>query len=654
MKKLLAIAALSLVGLAAQAQDVPAFPGAEGHGRYTTGGRGTDEKPAVVRHVTTLEDNNSQGSFRWAVSGNDPKIVVFDVAGVIALKSDLTMGENTTIAGQTAPYPGITLRYFTVRPKANTIMRFISLRRGEEINVNDGADATWQRNVTGVMLDHCSFSWCIDEIASFYDNNNFTMQWCTLAESLTNSGHTKGAHGYGGIWGGKLASFHHNLLAHVENRAPRFNGARYGWTGYKNNKNFSEYNWENTVQAENVDFRNCVMYNWGSGKCYGGPGGGQINIVNNYYKAGPATGNKTTVTQIDVASSSNADSDHPEFYGMSSRYFIEGNYVSAASTPENYDWKGVNISGTSYTIDGEKWTKDVNNYYGNAVEHKNNDNSEPCVKVKMDAPCPAGAVTTHTAVNAFDKVVQYAGQSLYRDREDTRYAEEVSSGTATYKGCVTGKSGIIDIVWDVYPYTIPGTEGLTKKSEIQKKLKEIWAAEGKTYTDAELKAEYAKYWKDSNFMSVIPDPDGDGIPGTYKYPDGNGNVRPADFDKDNDGVEDGWELANGMDPTNPDDALLYTVDSKKWYRNIEVYINSIVEDIMKNENKDAVTGVDEYYPTYTPSTGIEEIKNVAKPSCKFEYYSLNGTRIAEPVNGISIRKTIFSDGTVQTDKVIKK
>ncbi len=109
-----------------------------------------------------------------------------------------------------------------------------------------------------------------------------------------------------------------------------------------------------------------------------------------------------------------------------------------------------------------------------------------------------------------------------------------------------------------------------------------------------------------------------------------------------------------MDPTNPDDALLYTVDSKKWYRNIEVYINSIVEDIMKNENKDAVTGVDEYYPTYTPSTGIEEIKNVAKPSCKFEYYSLNGTRIAEPVNGISIRKTIFSDGTVQTDKVIKK
>ena len=185
-------------------------------------------------------------------------------------------------------------------------------------------------------------------------------------------------------------------------------------------------------------------------------------------------------------------------------------------------------------------------------------------------------------------------------------------------------------------------------------MKEIWEAEGKTFTDDELAAEYAKYWKSSKYMSVIPDPDGDGIPGTYKYPDGNGNVRPADFDKDNDGVEDGWELANGMDPTNPDDALLYTVDSKKWYRNIEVYINSIVEDIMKNENKDAVTGVDEYYPTYTPSTGIEEIKNVAKPSCKFEYYSLNGTRIAEPVDGISIRKTIFSDGTVQTDKVIKK
>ena len=653
MKKLMTFAALTFIGIAAQAQNIPAFPGAEGHARYITGGRGTADKQTVVRHVTTLEDNNNEGSFRWAVSGSDPKIVVFDVGGVIALKSDLNIGENTTVAGQTAPWPGITLRYYTVRPKGNTIIRFIGIRRGEELNVNDGADATWQRNVTGIMLDHCSLSWCIDEVASFYDNNNFTMQWCTIAESLTNSGHTKGVHGYGGIWGGKLASFHHNMIAHVENRAPRFCGARYGWTGYKNNLNFSEYNWENPVQAENVDFRNCVMYNWGSGKCYGGPGGGQINIVNNYYKAGPATGNKKTVTQVDVASSSNADSSHPELYGMTSRYYINGNYVTAADKPENYDWDGVNYSGTTYLIDGERYSADVNNYYGNSVEHKTNDKGESCVKIKMDAPCPTGEVTTHTAEKAFEKVLAYAGQSLYRDREDTRYAEEAQNGTATYKGCVTGKSGIIDIVWDVYPYTIPGTEGLTTKKQIQAKLKEIWEAEGKTFTDEELAKEYAKYWKNSAYGSVIPDPDGDGIPGTYKYPNGNGNTHPANFDKDNDGMEDGWEVVNGLDPANPDDALLYTIDSKKWYTNIEVYINSLVEDIMKNGNADAQTTVDEYYPASNISAGIEEIKGKSQMTSKIEYYSLNGMRLAEPAEGINIRKIIFSDGSEMTTKVIK-
>ena len=209
-------------------------------------------------HVTNLNDNGA-GSLRAAVQGSTKKTVVFDVAGVIALNSDLVIGDNTTIAGQTAPYPGITIRYRTVRPGSNNIIRFIRIRRGQERDVNDGADAIWQRQKNSIMLDHCSFSWCIDEVASFYDNNNFTMQWCTIAESLTNAGHNKGAHGYGGIWGGKLASFHHNFLLHMQNRVPRFNGARYQWNGYKNNTMYDVYQWENYVQAEIVDFRNCVL-----------------------------------------------------------------------------------------------------------------------------------------------------------------------------------------------------------------------------------------------------------------------------------------------------------------------------------------------------------------------------------------------------------
>ena len=324
MKKYLftLIAVLTTIVSTAQTE-VPAFPGAEGHGRYVTGGRGGE-----VRHVTTLVDDGkttTKGTLRWAVNGSAKKIVVFDVGGIIALTKELVFGDNTTIAGQTAPEPGITLRYYTVRPGANNIIRFIRFRRGEEKDVNDGADATWQRNKTGIVFDHCSFSWSIDEIASFYDNRNFTMQWCTLGEALANPGHTKGEHSYGGIWGGKGASFHHNFLCHMQNRAPRFCGARYDWGGYDKTK------YGSSIQAEMVDFRNCVMYNWGNGNgCYGGTGGGNINIVNNYYKAGPATSNKTRVTQVSVATSGNADGS--PFMGYCARYYINGNYVTAAGS----------------------------------------------------------------------------------------------------------------------------------------------------------------------------------------------------------------------------------------------------------------------------------------------------------------------------------
>lgn len=422
--------------------NAPAFPGAEGHGRYVTGGRG-----GKVVHVTNLNDSGT-GSLRAAVSGSEKKIVVFDVAGVIALQSNLKIGANTTILGQTAPYPGITIRYYTVQPDANNvIMRFIRIRRGQEKDVNDGADAIWTRHYTGQIYDHCSFSWSIDEVASFYDNNNFTMQWCTLGESLNNAGHGKGAHGYGGIWGGKLASFHHNLIAHVNNRSPRFNGARYDWTGYTSNKLYSQYNWQNAVQAEHVDFRNCVVYNCGNG-CYGGPGGGYINMVNNYYKTGPAA-TTSRVTTVSIGNSTSAD-EYPIYWDMTSRYFIKGNQVNSNA---NYDWTNVSYDGGVFTINGEKYCLDKNHYYGDGVTYVKNSNGDDCVKIKLDEPTYTGEVTTHTAVTAFNKVLSYAGASLDRDEVDERYMTEARNGTATYSGSKTGKKGRIDLVADVNGYT---------------------------------------------------------------------------------------------------------------------------------------------------------------------------------------------------------
>lgn len=549
----------------------------------------------MVKHVTNLNDSGP-GSLRTAVSGSAKKIVVFDVSGVIALKSDLKIGANTTIAGQTAPYPGITLRYRTVRPDADSvIVRFIRVRRGQEKDVNDGADAIWTRENDGMIFDHCSFSWSIDEVASFYDNNNFTMQWCTAAESLNNAGHGKGAHGYGGIWGGKLASFHHNMIAHVTNRVPRFNGARYEWDGYKSNAMYDEYKWANPVQAENVDFRNCVMYNWGnSNGCYGGPGGGQINIVNNYYKGGPATPDSKAqrVTEISVASSGNS-SGHPDIYGMTSRYYINGNTTetNSGTITENRDWNGVNYDSGVFTIDGEKWSLDTLNLYGDEVEHKANTDGEMCVRIKMDQPAPEGQVTTHSAATAFDKVMSYCGASLYRDDVDSRYMEEARTGTATYKGSVTNEDGLIDIVADVNGYT------------------------------------------EDNFPS---------------------ETRPEGFDTDQDGMPDEWETANGLDPNNPDDANLYTLDTEKgWYTNVEVYINSLVEHIVKAQNADAITAVDEYYPACVPVTGIDNAPTVSSEIVKIEYFTLGGTKVSEPVKGINIRKVTYSDGKTIADKVIK-
>lgn len=554
-KKIFTTMAAALVSAAALAQ-APAFPGAEGHGRYVTGGRG-----GRVVHVTNLNDSGT-GSFREAVKSGK-RIIVFDVAGVIALKSDLKIADNITILGQTAPSPGITLRYYTVQPGSNNIIRFLRIRRGQEKNINDGADATWQRNKTGIIFDHCSFSWSIDEVASFYDNNNFTMQWCTVAESLTNPGHSKGAHGYGGIWGGKLASFHHNFLGHLMNRGPRFNGARYGWTGYTSNQDYATYKWKNPVQAENVDFRNSVIYN-AQGTCYGGPGGGQINIVNNYYKAGPSQGLKETtlnglkvdvstgkergsqdrITLVTLSTSSNSDKNHPEFFDMTSRYFINGNTTETTkgSVTKNKDWKGISYDKGIPSLNGEYYSPDAKNFYGDNVAHVTI-SGKSCVKIKMDAPAPTGDVTTHSADEAFSKVLAYSGASLYRDEIDARYMEEAKTGTAKYKGSITQSPGIIDKVADVNGYT------------------------------------------EANF--------------------GKGS-RPADFDTDNDGIPDAWETANGLNPNDASDALTYSLDEKGYYTNLEVYANSLVEDIMKAGNANATNAVDEYYPAWKNPTGISD------------------------------------------------
>ncbi len=596
-KSLLLAGALALCTPIFAEEVAPAFPGAEGHGRFTTGGRG-----GKIVHVTNLNDSG-EGSLRWAMAQSGPKTIVFDVSGYIDLKSQLDVTSNTTIAGQTAPEGGITLRYYTLYfgKCDNVIVRFIRSRRSQVKDVNDGADATWGRRRKNIILDHCSFSWSIDEVASFYDNRNFTMQWCTIGEGLANPGHSKGAHSYGGIWGGKEASFHHNYLTHVQNRMPRFNGARYEWDGW------DKENYENTVDAERVDFRNNVMYNWGNGSaCYGGPGGGYINMVNNYYQAGPGTKNKTRVTDVSVGSSGNSTNE--ALRGLCSRYFIEGNYVTAASDPENYDWKGVNYDGGLKTVDGIRYMPDPKHKFGENADYVQLDGQD-YICVKLNEPIDAGIVTTQSAQTVYDKVLNYSGASLYRDAVDARYMEEARTGTVTYHG----KEAYVDKNGKVYATS--NTEGI---------------------------------------LDFINDPSKEENPNTASFPALKSTSRPDGYDTDRDGMPDEWELASGLNPNDPEDANLYTVDTKGVYTNVEVFLNQLVEDIMKAGNADAISAVDEYYPECIRMSAVESIEASKGEVVAVEYYDLNGIRLAEPAQGISIRRIVFANGTSETDKVFKK
>lgn len=379
-----------------------AFPGAEGGGMYTTGGRG-----GKVIHVTTLADSG-EGSLRAALAQSGPRIIVFDVAGIIELKSTLDIKNgDVTIAGQTAPGYGICLKnYATVVAADNVVIRFIRFRMGDEAKQEN--DALWGRYNRNIIIDHCSMSWSTDECASFYANEFFTMQWCVLTESLCNSVHGKGKHGYGGIWGGKDASFHHNLLSCHDSRNPRIDHPQI----------YGDYV---STHRGNVDYRCNAVYNWGSNHTYGGEDG-WFNIVNNYYKPGPASSDK--------------------------KYFVDayGSYVKdgvtyADSYPELY------LSGNVH----EKYPElgaanDASTIYWHNGSSYGNYNMTLTSALALEGPA-GGSVytTTHSAEDAFARICDYAGASLERDIVDQRASSDAKSGTATYADGGNGsKNGIID------------------------------------------------------------------------------------------------------------------------------------------------------------------------------------------------------------------
>lgn len=398
MQKVLIIVPLILIfGSIAAAQPL-AFPGAEGGGKYTTGGRG-----GKVIYVTNLYDDTNPGSLRYAINQSGARIILFKVSGTIQLKSSLKIAKgDITIAGQTAPGDGICLRNYPVTVDAdNVIIRYMRFRMGDE-SLQE-ADALGGRFYKNIMIDHCSMSWSVDECVSFYQNENFTLQWCIISESLKNSVHDKGAHGYGGIWGGKNASFHHNLLAHHDSRNPRL----------------GEYNGDAFALTDLVDMRNNVIYNWVGNSCYGGEGM-NVNIVNCYYKPGPGTTKKERIVSIDKET----ETGYPTT-GIYGKFYIDGNFMAGSTRATSDNW--------TYGVYNQ-----FHSSYGTVAESDK-------ISMRISTPHNPGEVTTHSAEKAYEKVLSYAGASLVRDTIDRRIIKDVRTGTATY---MTGGNGSVNGIID--------------------------------------------------------------------------------------------------------------------------------------------------------------------------------------------------------------
>ncbi len=511
---------------------IRAFPGAEGAGMFTTGGRG-----GKVIHVTNLNDSG-EGSLRAAVQASGPRTIVFDVAGTIELKKTLEiMNGDVTIAGQTAPGDGICLKNWELAIKAdNVIVRFIRIRPGDD-NGNDGMDAIGARDMQDIIIDHCSMSWSTDECASFYVNKNMTMQWCLMYESLRNGKHNKGSHGYGGIWGGAPASFHHNVLAHHDSRNPRFDGPEQ-YADQEQGRATAKA--KNIVSTERmIDFRNNIVYNFCN---YGGYGGVGIkaNYIGNYYKWGPASYYGAGPSYKNGSESANKPVRRTILFNVDTYY--DGNGLKTPVEGSPYIYIGDNrnnVFDTSVAAD------DRNRQVGPAVTADNksgfhlNVNSKNTISPQWNwsssaypvlADGKACSVTTHSADEAMAQALLYGGASLRMDAADRRVLDDVKNGTGT-----SGENG----------GTTPGG------------LKASW-------------------------YGIIDSPaDKGGYPVLTATDE---EKSRASKDTDGDGIPDYYETLLGLNADNAEDAAHKTLDPQGLYTNLEVYLHYLVQEIVEAQN----------------------------------------------------------------------
>ena len=517
--------------------DLTAFPGAEGYGRFTTGGRMTDNRGAKVYYVTRNDDcpDNAlvEGTLRWALrTGDDtPRTILFRTCGTIYLTSKLALNHpNITIAGQTAPGGGICIAGYQMKlSQPNIIIRHIRFRSGD-LTANSMSPLDVE-NTHHVVLDHCSLSWSMEENLTLYDCDSTTMQWCISAEGLYYSKNVKGERSYGMQWGGEHGTMHHCLISNSMSRTPRFNGVR-----------------PNTHdrQADN-EFVNNVIFNWGShnsvygGECSTGIDGDydRVYMVNNYYRPGPATKSGAASRRYFVSASGDNINQVGEWYLSGNKFETSSKWAPATSIWSNDELQKVN----------------QDNYYGfvsdNASRAMNFWSVSPSQTLADKAllhelPYALNGMQYETADEAFRAVTQKAGASLPRyDEVDRRLLAEAAGGqdpqfhggsfTSPKNGNITTPAaGIInspaDITLQRYDefYALDEAAGQTVKTR-------LWPWLG----------------MDEGEQLML--------------------------DTDQDGMPDDYELAVGLNPADATDGYRLTPSG---YSNLEVFLNGVADGLI--------------------------------------------------------------------------
>lgn len=363
--------------------ETPAFPSAEGFGRYAKGGRGGD-----VYQVTNLDDDGP-GSLREGIrSATGPRTIVFAISGTIQLKSALRIDKSyLTIAGQTAPGDGITLRDFSVQMKNvnDVVLRYLRFRLGDEnkpVGAKGGDDTLVTDDIERVIIDHCSLSWAIDGTHDLRRGGNFTLQWSIISEAMNLSLHDKGAHAMAASYRDPTGSLtlHHNLIATCRDRHPSLGSTKEEGPQYI------------------VDFRNNVVYNWTT------PGTSNfcdhfVNAINNLWKPGPTS----QPDKLPIAMKGSL----PKM----AKGYMSGNVFAGRDdlTRDNYA-----------ALDFRRWLKPYGKY---AYEGTLAD-------WKADRPAELGDYLPQTqpALDAAALVLAYAGASLRRDAVDVRVVDDVRHG----------------------------------------------------------------------------------------------------------------------------------------------------------------------------------------------------------------------------------